>query len=98
MRAAGANTEKKVEKKPNVAAQKACMCGCGKFGTMPLNMTEKSTVDLCSSSTGTGKRRPKTSFVPFEFMPLPSSVSWSVATSALRSSYSRLTMITQDPP
>ena len=60
-----------------------CMCGCGKFGTMPLNMTEKSTVDLCSSSTGTGKRRPKTSFVPFEFMPLPSSVSWSVATSAL---------------
>eukprot|EP00967_Tisochrysis_lutea_P143973 scaffold268237_cov28-Tisochrysis_lutea.AAC.5 len=46
MSAAGAKTEKNVQKKAKEETQKAYMCGCGVLGTMPRNRTGKSTTSV----------------------------------------------------
>merc|ERR1719258_756046 len=71
MIAAGANTEKNVEKKEIVEHQKARMCGSAHEQSWPAPQT----FALCSSSTGRTKVRPKTSVVLRELTALRVSVS-----------------------
>ena len=67
--APGAKHEKKVQKKPKVAAQNVCMCGFLKVQRMG-----KKTVDLCSALTGHSNFLPSMSVTPRELMPLSSHV------------------------
>ena len=55
MSGAAANVEKKVVKKPNHDAWKACMCGL-------LQLSSLSSVALCSASTWQLNARPRMSF------------------------------------
>ena len=72
MIAAGANTEKNVEKKEIVEHQKARMCG----SAHEQSCAEPQTLALCSSSTGRTNARPKTSVVLRELIARRVSVSW----------------------
>ena len=72
MIAAGANTEKNVEKKEIVEHQKARMCGSAHEQSWPAPQT----FALCSSSTGRTNVRPKTSVVLRELIARRVSVSW----------------------
>ena len=73
-RAPGAKHEKKVQKKPMVAAQKVRMCG------WPVEQSVRMlhTVALCSALTGSSNSRPKMSADLRELMPRDSRAVWSV--------------------
>ena len=85
MIAAGALTEKNVEKKEIVEHQKARMCGSAHEQRL---QPAPQTFALCSSSTGRTNVRPKTSVVLRELTALRVSVSWRFEISASRAARS----------
>merc|ERR1719502_1795732 len=72
MSGAAAKVEKKVQKKPMAADQKARMCGLAHEKSASVLKTAA----LCSASTGRMNSRPKMSVAPLVLMPRLLSASW----------------------